>query len=485
MDVVALPISHIINLNFEKSSFPAAWKIAKIIPLPKNSKEAFSGKNSRPISILPTLSKIMESIVYEQVQDYFSRNNLNTAQQHAYRKGHSTATALTQMTDNWLREIDAGELVGAVLLDFSAAFDILDHGLLVNKLCCYGFDSHSIDWFRSYLANRKYCVYFNGGYSEMKDLSCGVPQGSCLGPLLFSIFTNDLPLILNRASIAMYADDSTIHSASFIAGDLENVLNEELLLIKRWVNTNKLVLNLDKTKSIVLWDRRAKGVEPKLQLKLDDKTIEQVTEVKLLGVMIDCRMNWTTQINVILKKMGRGIAAIKHCRQYLPGYLVKQLMETLVLSQLDYCTVIWSNTSENNLTRLQIAQNKAARIVLNCSYRAIVSQMLDRLNWLPVKDRLHYSLLAFIRNIIITKSPVNIYNTLTFSCDRHSYSTRLSSDQKFLLPAYRIDAGQRTLHYRAMVAWNDLPNFLVNESSKSAFKTKLKLYMFTRHVMLC
>ena len=220
----------------------------------------------------------MERIVYEQIQNYFCINDFNTAHQHAYRKGHSTATVLTQMTDDWLIEIDAGKIVGSVLLNFSAAFDILDHRLLVNKLCCYGFDKGSIAWINSYLTNRKYCVYFNGGFSEMRVMSCGVPQGSCLGPLLFSIFTNDLPLILNNASIAMYADDSTIYSSALTPRDLEKVLNEELVLIRKWVNINKMVLNIKKTKCI-LCSKRGGRVEPKLHLKLDDKEIEQVTEV--------------------------------------------------------------------------------------------------------------------------------------------------------------------------------------------------------------
>ena len=168
-----------------------------------------------------------------------------------------------------------------------------------------------------------------------------------------------------------------------------------------------MVLNIKKTKCIVLRSKRGGRVEPKLHLKLDDKEIKQVTEVKLLGVLIDSQMTWTSQIDEMLKKMGRGMAAIRYCRTYLPGCLIKQLMQALVLSQLDYCTVIWSNTSENNRNKLQVAQNKAACIVLNCSHRTRVCEMLNKLNWLPVKLRLHYSLLSFLRNIITAKKKNN------------------------------------------------------------------------------
>lgn len=135
-------------------------------------------------------------------------NNLTTDFQHAYREGHSTATAVTQMTDDWRREIEEKKIVGGVLFDFTAAFDIIDHELLLKKLESYGFAQSALSWIKSYLTNRTQAVFFfNGSYSDVKSVRCGVPQGSCLGPLLYTIFTNDLPLDLNKSNISMYADD--------------------------------------------------------------------------------------------------------------------------------------------------------------------------------------------------------------------------------------------------------------------------------------
>ncbi len=255
------------------------------MPIPKNKKLQFSESNSRPISFLPILSKIMERTVYEQIQLYFSKNNLFTDFQHAYRKKFSTATVLTQMVDDWYKEIE--RIIGVVFLDFSAAFDILDHDLLLEKLKCYGFSSAALLWINSYLSERKQMVYFNGSQSDVKHLKQGVPQGSCLGPLLYSIFTNDFLLVLKKAHISMYADDSTIYLAETTIGDLNTNLSQEMKLVLDWINGNKLILNVSKTTSMVIGTNHSLRSNPSLDLNINNVLIKQVNESKLLGAIID------------------------------------------------------------------------------------------------------------------------------------------------------------------------------------------------------
>ena len=182
------------------------WKIAKVTPLSKNSWEPFTGPNSRPISILPVLSKLLEGIIFKQIQQYLAENNINSDLQHAYKASYSTSTALTCLTDEWFKQIDMKSVVGVVLLDFSAAFDIIDHELLLMKLSAYGFKDSAIELLKGYLVNRQQCVKFNGSLSNIETLQCGVPQGSCLGPLLYSIFVNDMPYVLENAGMGIYAD---------------------------------------------------------------------------------------------------------------------------------------------------------------------------------------------------------------------------------------------------------------------------------------
>lgn len=221
VDYVCGPLCQILNACLMKGVFPTIWKEGKIIPLPKDGRLALTGKNSRPITILPVLSKLMERIVHSQVKEYFESNGLNTDVHNAYRQNHSTCSALTVMTDDWLKERDNLKMTGAVLLDFSAAFDVIDHNLLIGKLECYGFSPTAIDFMKSYLTCRTQRVYYTGSWSHSKVLNCGVPQGSCLGPLLYAIFTNDLPSVLCKATVQMYADDSILHYAAKTVSELD------------------------------------------------------------------------------------------------------------------------------------------------------------------------------------------------------------------------------------------------------------------------
>uniref|UniRef100_A0AAQ5ZG27 Reverse transcriptase domain-containing protein n=1 Tax=Amphiprion ocellaris TaxID=80972 RepID=A0AAQ5ZG27_AMPOC len=477
-DVISIPVFHII-ISLLKCRCPVKWKVAKIVPLPKNGKESFSGKNSRPVSILPILSKIMEKIAYDQINLYFCKNGLNSSSQHAYKNGHSTTTALAQNTDDWMNYIEDKKLVGTVLLDMSAAFDLLDHDLLLEKLRAYGFQNSAIQWVKSYLSNREFTVFFNGSYSESRSLSCGVPQGSCLGPLLFSIFTNELPLILENATIVLYADDLTIYVSDHNLMNLNTRLNEELKVIEDWINENRLVINAKKTKCLIGSPHLLKD-SPVLNVSIGGSVIEQVVEAKLLGVKVDNMLSWNNQITYILNKFGKSLAMVRCCSKCIPYSVRKILVESIVLCHLDYCSIIWSATTESNFNKLQVAQNKAARLVLSCSFRTSIEEMHHRLAWLHVKRRVHYSLIKFIRKIMITKAPEILYNKVTFFRDVHQYSTCQADEGSFFLPACRTNQSQKTVRYRAMVAWNSLPQFLNLQLYVTTFCKRLRLFLLTQ-----
>jgi hypothetical protein len=234
-----------------------------------------------------------------------------------FQQRHSTSTALTQITDEWLREIDDKIIVKDVLLDFSAAVYIIDHSLLLEKCMCYGFTPPATMWMKSYLSNRTQRVFFNGTLSNIIQVEAGIPQGSCLGPLLFSNFTNDMPLALIKASVSMYADDSTPYTSATTATEMTATLIKELQLASKWVERNKLVLNISKTKSIVFGTNHSLNLEPQLHLVMNNVEIEQV------------EMSWSKHIDATVAKMGRSLSIVKRFSAILT-LSTRQVLQALV-----------------------------------------------------------------------------------------------------------------------------------------------------------
>lgn len=473
-EYIALPVCHILNCSIREGVFPHAWRVAKVIPIIKDSKSAFNGSNCRPISILPVLSKILERIIFDQILTYFTKNGLDSKHQHAYKAGHSTATALAHMTDDWLGHIDNKKIVGAVLIDFSSAFDVIDHKLLLSKLCAYGFNANATNWLKSYLFSRRQCVYFNGHFSAVKHLECGIPQGSCLGPLLFSIFTNDLPLALNEASMTMYADDSTVYAASNSHSELNILLQHELDLVIEWVDRNRLSLNIAKTKCIALGSHATVKRQNTLTLSIKHTAIEQVYKVKLLGLNIDEKLSWSNHIDDVAMRMGRAVSVINRCSYYMNDHTIKLVIQALVLSHIDYCSIVWSSAPKSVIQKLQFVQNRAARLVLGCPYRANVKYMHSRLQWLTVENRLFYNLLTFFHKMYVFQKPICLFSRIQHVHDTHNHNTRRRSKGLVVLPPARTCAKQKTVMYRAMLSWNRLSDEVRSIVSIPAFKKQLK-----------
>lgn len=477
---ISKPVCHIFNRSLISGVWPKNWKEGKILPLPKGKSKIFNGPNCRPISILPVLSKVLEKIVSEQIQEYFNINGLTTMFQHAYRASHSTSTAMLQMTDSWLAAMDSSMLVGTVMLDFSAAFEVIDHDLLIEKLACYGLKLSAITWLRSYLSSRSQRVYFNGTLSDSKQLDCGVPQGSCLGPLLYSIFTNDLPYAIEQASLTMYADDSTIYYAALTCSELNQVLSSELNIIHNWIIANKLVLNTSKTVCMMFGSNHKLAQDPKLNLLIDSQPILQVKKTKLLGLCLDSALSWSDHITKIVSRMGGALAVTRKCAPFLKRSMLNQIVRSLVLCHLDYCSGVWSSASKGLIRKLQVAQNKAARLVLGCSSRSNVTRMHESLQWLNVESRLLANVLIFFHKVNQTQTPTFIFQNITYRSDLHPHSTRAASSRQMILPRPRTNSLKKTFLNRAIGFWNCLPNHLRLITCIASFKKKIKSYLRNR-----
>ena len=270
-------ITHVLNCSIQGSIVPTQWKKSKVIPIFK-SDSTLEVSNYRPISILPVLSKILEHHVHDALTRFLNAYGLIRESQSGFREGHSCETALLKIIDDWNKSIDSGYLIGSVFLDLRKAFDLVNHSILIDKLSAYGLSDLSVAWFRSYLSNRKQVTCVDGVISPPMSVTCGVPQGSILGPLLFVLYLNDMDQVINHCSAGMYADDTTLYVKGKSTVDLNMKINEDMAHVSKWCNRNKMVINRKKTKCMLVGSRQRLATmrNNSLNITVEDINIENV-----------------------------------------------------------------------------------------------------------------------------------------------------------------------------------------------------------------
>ena len=262
--IIVPSVCHILNLSLVSNKFPTKWKIAKIVPLYKGKGSKLDPKNYRPVAILPILSKVLERAMFQQLVAFMDNNNFFNPNHHAYRSFHSTTTAMLQMYTTWLDAIEEGDMAGVCMIDMSAAFDVVDTPLLLEKLKLYGLDRNALQWTWSYLTYRSQAVYIEGSLSNLLPLEAGVPQGSILGPIFYTIFTNELPEVVHEdccplrgvedasifntqcqecGGVCCYADDSTYTVQGSDPVELSRKLSQKYTALAEFLTANKLKVN--------------------------------------------------------------------------------------------------------------------------------------------------------------------------------------------------------------------------------------------------
>ena len=342
--IVAPSLTQIFNKIISMGIYPTDWKLAKVTPIFKKGKKD-EMNNYRPISVISVVAKIFEKLIFEQLYEYLNNNNLISASQSGFRTLHSALTALIEAVDNWSINIDNGLLNGVIFINLKKAFDTIDHAILLRKLQIYGVDQNGIKFFKSYLSNCSQRCCVNDELSEAVPITCGVPQGSNLGPLLFLIYINDLPNCLNRASPRMFADDTNISIAANSVMELEPLINSELKNLHQWLVTNRLSLNIAKTEFMIIrsCQRLLVHSNEHINIEIDGIAIKRVNETKSLGLQIDEHLTWAQHVENISKKIASAIGALKRVCQFIDTNTALKIYGALIQPYFDYCSSVWDS----------------------------------------------------------------------------------------------------------------------------------------------
>ncbi len=480
---VLLPvITEIINSSLSTGTVPPALKISRITPLlKKSSLDPESLQNYRPISNLPLLAKIMERVVARQLQKYLSENNLYAQMQSAYRCFHSTETALLRVNNDLLRAVDQHQEAVLLLLDLSAAFDTIDHEILLQRLQSrYGLSATALAWFASYLSNRVLKVSIKKTLSSECPLRFGVPQGSVVGPILFTMYSAPLQEIITAHGLncLTYADDTQLY-VIFHPDERQSALSKLLLCvgdIKSWLTSNKLKFNDSKTE-VLSFSSRFLSSDAIDSITVGSSTIVPSPEARNLGVAFDSELCLTQHVNNICRHAALAIYKIGQIRKYLDLKTTERLIHAFVSSRIDYCNSLLYGLPQYQLNKIQRIQNSAAKLTV--MKRDNVSSILNDLHWLPIAKRIEFKILLITFKCLNGLAPVYLSDLLT----KYIPVRNLRSSSSNLLVKPRairtLTYGERAFSSAAPTLWNNLPAGLRSITSLEQFKLNLKTFLFT------
>ena len=471
---IADPLSHIFNQSLLQGIYPNLFKISKVTPIFKKD-DPHEISNYRPISILSSISKVLEKIVYNRLYNFLNMHNILNPNQYGFRKNHSTDLALVKIYDKITNAMANKEHVIGVFLDLSKAFDTLDHKLLLSKLCHYGIRGNALLWFRNYLADRKQYVSFNGQDSDILSVKCGVPQGSILGPLLFLLYINDITNTSPYLSFVLFADDTNIFYSNKNLNLLVTKLNEELVKVTEWFKCNKLSLNIKKTHFMYFKHANSHMVNPPININIDNKPIEQKATSTFLGVIIDEHLTWNAHLHHVATCMSKGLGIINKLKYILPQSTLFLLYNTLILPYITYCNIVWANCGVTKLHPILLLQKRAIRLCSGSDFLAHTNPVFCRFKILKVNDLNTFQVAIFMFKYINKQLPSSFNDLFILNNALHHYPTRIAGNVHLLNP--RLLLFYKSIRHHGPDIWNNLPPNVKICSSLHSFKLTLKYNM--------
>ena len=470
--ILSIPLQLLFNCSFSTGLVPDQFKVARVVPIHKKG-SSYLVSNYRPISLLSIFNKLIEKLMYNRIISYLEKFSILHNNQFGFRSKHSTTHALLLLTDRIQRSIDNGTYSCGIFLDLCKAFDTVDHKILLAKLEYYGIRGAPNDWFVSYLSNRRQFVSLSGTNSDYQPVTCGVPQGSVLGPLLFLLYINDMPKCSNILEFHLFADDTNLFLNNPSILNLETNLNVELEKVSQWLYANKLSLNIEKT-SFVVFHSPQRRIAHKLNLSISNKSVKSDNQVKYLGLIFDSNLNWKPYLHELSKKVSRGIGVLSKIRYYVNRNILHQLYYSIIYPFLTYGLLIWGNTYSTTLKPLITLQKRAIRTITFSKPDEHSEPLFKELEILKLTDLVTLHNALFMYHYYYNLLPSSFENFFQTVASVHSYNTRLASKSTYYINTIKTNYGKFNIRFAAVKVWNHLDESIKYLPLKT-FKNKVKL----------
>ena len=466
----------LINGSLEEGIFPNKLKYARVVPLFKDQNPNLCS-NYRPISILNVFSKIYEKVIKNRMDEFIQKNNILTTSQFGFRKNYSTVHPILSLINTITDNMDKSLFSVVIYLDFKKAFDTIDHAILLSKLEHYGIRGPILALLKSYLTDRKQTVHFNGTISDETIMQTGVPQGSILGPLLFLLYINDLVNASDTATPFLFADDTTALYSGSDLNLLFPIINLDLDNILTWCKVNKISLNLSKTKYMVFNPKLislSSSQKSACTLVFGSDRLEMVSNTKFLGITIDDTLSWRLHIEQLCAKVSRVIGVLAKIRHKLNQRAAMLIYESLIMSHMQYCNLVWANATKNIMDPLFILQKRALKIVLKLPRLTPSDVLFKQAFKLTVFQMCHYQSLIFIYSVLNHLAPERFDDFFVLIENVHSHETRSQGG------LYAISSSKKVfkncLRARAPNLWSSITKDIQDSPNLQTFKKSLKSF---------
>ena len=468
--VTCIPLEIIFKKSINSGECPTDWRSANVAPIHKKG-DRTDPSNYRPISLTSQVCKILESIVRAHVLEHLEMNNILRDEQHGFRERRSCLTNLLEMMEYWTEILDEGDGIDVAYLDFKKAFDLVSHQHLLYKMSKYGITNQTLNWIRAFLHQRSQRVVIRGSTSESFEVTSGVPQGSVLGPILFLIFINDLPLEI-ISPLSLFADDSKVFSRIVAdknkkKGQAENgnvLLQKDLNSIASWAKKWKMEFNVDKCKIMHLGNQNIKHT-----YTMDGSSLATTNEEKDLGVLIDDKLGFDKHIRSIVKKANRMLGLIKIGFSCLDKEIFMNLYPVLVRPLLEYCVQVWSPYKRKYINLLEGVQRRATKLVPELR-ELQYEERLKKLGLTTLEERRVRGDMIETYKILTGKEDINPSKFFTMATVRGD--PELTHNMEIYKKSFRLNKRKYSFSQRVIDKWNTLDKATVESQKTSGFKRK-------------